>query len=196
VRTKTVKKASRVIIEKYYTRLGHDFHTNKRIASEVRFLARSISTSTSCPRSHEPPPLRWQIAIIPTKSLRNKIAGFITHLMKRIQKAPVRCVCARMSLPWCLDDRSVLTADACSGISIKLQQEERERRDNYVPDKSAIDKDEILIDSETKDMLRAMDFGSLGKVKVSEGNQNNQQQYNRRGRSDRGHQANAAPATN
>ena len=56
VRTKTVKKASRVILEKYYTKLTLDFDTNKRIIEEV--------------------------ALIPTKSLRNKIAGFITHLVR------------------------------------------------------------------------------------------------------------------
>merc|ERR1712080_494901 len=64
VRTKTVKKAARVIIEKYYTKLNLDFHTNKRIIEEV--------------------------ALIPSKPLRNKIAGFITHLMKRLQRSTVR----------------------------------------------------------------------------------------------------------
>merc|ERR1712109_425688 len=117
VRTKTVKKAARVIIEKYYTKLTLDFHTNKRIIEEV--------------------------ALTPSKPLRNKIAGFITHLMKRLQRSTVR------------------------GISIKLQEEERERRDNYVPDVSALEQDVIEVDSETKDMLKMMDFQSIPGLQLS-----------------------------
>eukprot|EP00898_Chlorokybus_atmophyticus_P009151 jgi/Chlat1/9237/Chrsp99S08486 len=111
VRTKTVKKASRVIIEKYYARLTLDFQTNKKIAEEV--------------------------AIIPSKRLRNKIAGFTTHLMKRIQRGPVR------------------------GISLKLQEEERERRMDFVPDESALNTEMIEVDKDTMDMLRAMNMANL-----------------------------------
>ncbi|KAF8504179.1 ribosomal S17-domain-containing protein [Hysterangium stoloniferum] len=112
VRTKTTKRASRVLIEKYYPRLTLDFHTNKRIIDEV--------------------------AVVPSKRLRNKVAGFTTHLMKRIQKGPVR------------------------GISFKLQEEERERKDNYVPEISALDTSAGLeVDGDTKALLTALNFDSI-----------------------------------
>ena len=112
VRTNTVKKAARHIIEKYYPRLTTDFHVNKRIAEEV--------------------------AVIPSKRLRNKIAGYLSHLMKRIEKGPVR------------------------GISFKLQEEERERRDNYVPETSEIHTDKVVVDPMTFAMLKGIKADTKG----------------------------------
>merc|ERR1711916_145629 len=107
-----------------------DFHTNKKIAEEV--------------------------AVIPSKRLRNKIAGFTTHLMRRIAKGPVR------------------------GISFKLQEEERERKDNYVPDVSALDQERIEVDAETKQMLEVLEFGKLpGVVVAAPRSYHNRGRYNR-----------------
>jgi small subunit ribosomal protein S17e len=116
VRTKTVKKSSKVLIERYYPKLTLDFETNKRIVDEV--------------------------AVIQSKRLRNKIAGYTTHLMKRISRGPVR------------------------GISFKLQEEERERKDQYVPEISALDVSQnesnmLEIDAETKDLLKHLGFDSI-----------------------------------
>merc|ERR1712139_180474 len=119
VRTRTTKRAAKHIVEKYYQRLTLDFATNKRICEEV--------------------------ASIQSKALRNKIAGYLTHLMKRISKGPVR------------------------GISLKLQEEERERRMDYIPDISAVDLEiekGIEIDTDTKNMLRAMDMANLPGLNV------------------------------
>ncbi|CZR64759.1 40S ribosomal protein S17 [Phialocephala subalpina] len=116
VRTKTVKKSAKVIIERYYPKLTLDFETNKRICDEI--------------------------AIIASKRLRNKIAGYTTHLMKRIQRGPVR------------------------GISFKLQEEERERKDQYVPEVSALDfsqteTGQLEVDTDTKDLLKSLGFDSV-----------------------------------
>jgi small subunit ribosomal protein S17e len=63
--------------------------------------------------------------------------------MKRIQRGPVR------------------------GISLKLQEEERERRMDFVPEKSALDVDAIEVDRDTMDMLKSMNMGQLPGVTVS-----------------------------
>ena len=37
VRVGVIKRAAKEIIEKYYSRLTYDFHSNKRVADEVDF---------------------------------------------------------------------------------------------------------------------------------------------------------------
>ena len=53
------------------------------------------------------------------------------------------------------------------GISLKLQEEECERRMDFVPDESAIKVDQIEVDKETLDMLSVFGMADiLGFVKV------------------------------
>merc|ERR1712025_303644 len=125
VRTKTVKRGARTLIENYYNKMTLDFHLNKKILSDV--------------------------ATVPTKRLRNKIAGFATHLMRRIQIGPVK------------------------GISLKIQEEERERRLDFVPAESKINIEKpALVDQETINMLQnaGPNLSSMLKVQTKPVQQN------------------------
>jgi small subunit ribosomal protein S17e len=88
-----------------------DFHYNKRVLDDV--------------------------AVIPTKRIRNKIAGYATRLMRRIQTGPVR------------------------GISLKLQEEERERKMEFIPKESEFKAENTRIDEETKRMLEDLGLTKL-----------------------------------
>ena len=111
VRTKTVKRAARQLIEKFYPKMSFDFHYNKRVLDDV--------------------------AIVPSKRIRNKIAGYASKLMKRIQKGPVR------------------------GISLKLQEEERERRMDLGAKKNYFDEKQYAPDEETQDMLKNLGLDKI-----------------------------------
>jgi small subunit ribosomal protein S17e len=130
VRTKTVKKSAKVIIERYYPKLTLDFETNKRVCDEIAIIASKRlrnKVRSSLLREREIEKF-WELT-----RLVLQIAGYTTHLMKRIQRGPVR------------------------GISFKLQEEERERKDQYVPEVSALDFSEagqLEVDAETKDLLK------------------------------------------
>lgn len=63
--------------------------------------------------------------------------------MKRIDKGPVR------------------------GISLKLQEEERERRLDFVPEVSALEQESIQIDPDTRDLLENLGYGGLNGVAVN-----------------------------
>jgi small subunit ribosomal protein S17e len=91
--------------------MSTDFHYNKRVVDDV--------------------------AVIPTKRIRNRIAGYATRLMRRIQNGPVR------------------------GISLKLQEEERERKMEYIPKESEFRLENTKIDDETKRMLEELQLGRL-----------------------------------
>lgn len=54
------------------------------------------------------------------------------------------------------------------GISLKLQEEERERRMDFVPDESAIKTDRIEVDQETVDLLEALGMKDLPGIVLKE----------------------------
>ena len=117
IRTKTVKRAARRVVESYFSKLGTDFYDNKRLISDV--------------------------TVMNSKKLRNKIAGYSTHLMKRLAKGSVR------------------------GVSLKLQEKKRERKLDFIPDISAITEKiqhGIQVDRKVMDMLKKLGTSVPSKI--------------------------------
>jgi len=94
-------------VEKYYTLLTTDFQINKAFCDEV--------------------------ALIPSKGLRNKIAGFVTHLMKRINKGIVK------------------------GLNIEIKEKEIDQTNDFddIFDISNSNK-KMNIDKDTEEMLNVL----------------------------------------
>ncbi|XP_045880307.1 40S ribosomal protein S17-like [Meles meles] len=93
---------------------------------------------------HTNRPVCKDITVIPSKTLCDKIVGHVTHLVKGIQRSPER------------------------GISSKLQEVERERRENDVPHVSALYQEIMEVDPDTKGMLKLLDFGSVSSLQVTQ----------------------------
>ncbi|KAF7683410.1 40S ribosomal protein S17 [Astathelohania contejeani] len=89
-------------------RLENDFHHNKKVCSDV--------------------------AIIHSKRIRNRVAGYVTRLMKRISKGHVK------------------------GINIKEHEKERETRENFIPEVSLLDSESFCVDKTTLRMIREYDY--------------------------------------
>lgn len=111
IKGKSVKKAAKRIVEKHYIRLNDDFYNNKLVIKEVAEIA--------------------------TKKLTNKVAGYVTTLIKRTLKGPVK------------------------GLYIKQHEEQLKKLEQYVPKVSYLDEEVVFVDTETLKMIK--EYGISGK---------------------------------
>ena len=74
---------------------------------------------------------------------------------------------------------------AVRGISLKVQEEERERRMDFVPEVSVLDQERIDVDVDTHKMLQSIDFPDIQGVHVQDSSEK-PAPYKRRGRGARG----------
>jgi len=77
-----------------------------------------------------------EVALIPSKGLRNKIAGFVTHLMKRLSRGGVKGL----------------------NIDMKENNPANNGQQNDLLD-SIMSENKIKVDKETEQMLKSFFFG-------------------------------------
>ncbi|TBU05395.1 ribosomal protein S17 [Hamiltosporidium magnivora] len=103
-----VKRAARLLLEKHYSSLTYDFYINKRVVQEK--------------------------TNIQSKRLRNKVAGYSTHLMSRMRKGVVK------------------------GIFIAKHEEERIQKENFIPKEKILDSEKVEVDDLTLNMINQYGF--------------------------------------
>ncbi len=104
VRGKSIKRAARSVIELYFSRINKDFENNLSVVRDV--------------------------TVTQNKKVRNQIAGFTTHLYKRIQNGVVK------------------------GIYIKSHEQEKERKESFIPKEGVLDCETTMVDSVTYAMIK------------------------------------------
>lgn len=104
IRGRTIKRAARSVIENYFSRVNVDFENNLSVVRDI--------------------------TITQNKKIRNQLAGYITHLYKRIQKGVVK------------------------GIYIKAHEKEKERKESFIPKVGVLDTEKVMVDPVTYAMIK------------------------------------------
>ncbi|KAI5149119.1 small subunit ribosomal protein S17e [Enteropsectra breve] len=104
IRGKSIKRAAKSVIEKYFSRVNADFENNLCVVHDT--------------------------TVTQNKKTRNQLAGYITHLYKRIKKGEVK------------------------GIYIKSHEQERERKESFIPKVGILDSEKTFVDPVTFAMIK------------------------------------------
>lgn len=122
IKIKSVKKAAKQIVEKYYVYLNEDFYHNKKVVGDF--------------------------AQIQSKRTLNKVAGRVTHVVKCVLKGTAK------------------------GLYIKKHEEDREKKENYLPKQSFLDSDKVVVDEITMKMIHNYNYkGNFIEIDRNEANE-------------------------
>lgn len=108
IRGRSIKRAAKSVIEKYFSRINVDFENNLSVVRDV--------------------------TVTQSKKIRNQIAGYVTHLYKRVRKGSVK------------------------GIYIKSHEQEKERKESFIPKVGVMDVEKVMVDPITYSMIRQFDI--------------------------------------
>ncbi|KAL6121422.1 SSU ribosomal protein S17E [Nucleospora cyclopteri] len=116
IRGKSIKNAAKLVVERHFSRISNDFENNLSVVKDV--------------------------TVTQNKKTRNQLAGYITHLYKRIQKGVVK------------------------GINIKAHEEEKEKRESFIPKVGVMDAEKVVVDRMTLKMIE--EYGIEGNYVTAE----------------------------